>query len=564
MRSPVRPSSQAWLVGGLAVLLAVLAGLQWRWIGQWSAVEEARMESVLRVGAGAVDRALAEHLLALREAFDGPPVRDAAADDTLAARLARWRAEAETPDLVADVYWVRPGPTPSLARLDGDSLRPEDWPEALAPWRTAAAAFPDRLTPEPGTSVARVALDDAALPATPPGLLVPVLPPGTADLRFVLVTLDPAGLGAVIDDLVDRHLPGRDDFDVRVVAASDRAATLYDEAPGAGPFASPDLDVGVGPGEVQELAIALDPPDGPSLVGPSAEPETAFVEARAEGADRHRWRLVAQHRAGSIGAAVGALRRRQLALALGVLGVLGAAVALVAAQARRQRALADRQLAFVAGVSHELRTPLAVLRSAGENLSDGVVGADAARRYGAVVRDEAARLADMVETVLTYAGADAAAPRRVRVPVADVVADALAQARPILDEAGTDVALAFAPSLPALDADPAAVATALRNLLGNAARHGGPHVRVESAPAELGGAPAVALVVSDDGPGFEPDLDAFEPFVRGRRAAEAQTPGSGLGLALVRRVAEAHGGEVVAGRSEAGGARVALTLPAAL
>ncbi len=561
MRSPVRPSSQAWLVGGLAVLLAVLAGLQWRWIGRWSAVEEARMASALRVGAGAVDRALAERLLALRDAFDGPPVRDAAAGDTLAARLARWRAGAETPDLVADVYWVRPGPAPSLARLDGDSLRSADWPEALAPWRAAAAAFPARLTPEPGTSVARVVLDDAALPATPPGLLAPVIPPGTADLRLVLMTLAPAGLGTLLDDLVDRHLPGRDDVDVRVVAASDRAVALYDEAPGAGPFASPDLDVGVGPGEVQEIAIALDPSGGPPALGPPPAAEAAFVEARAEGADRQRWRLVAQHRAGSIGAAVGALRRRQLALALGVLGVLGAAVALVAAQARRQRALADRQLAFVAGVSHELRTPLTVLRSAGENLSDGVVGAEAARRYGAVVRDEAARLADRVETILTYAGAGA--PHRVRVPVADVVADALDQARPLLDEAGADVALALAPALPALDADPAAVATALRNLLANAARHGGPHVRVEGAPGRLGGAPAVALAVGDDGPGFEPDLDAFAPFVRGRRAAEAQTPGSGLGLALVRRVAEAHGGTVVAEAPEAGGARVVLTLPAA-
>ncbi|WP_412069905.1 sensor histidine kinase [Rubrivirga sp. IMCC43871] len=555
MRSPF-PRRQVVLVGGLAALLALLAVLQWRWIGRWGAVEEARLQSLLAVGGAEVDRALTGRMLGIRDAFDRAPPGDAPAD-TLAARLAAWRATALDPGLVGAVYWVRPGPDPALSVLADGGLRPVAWPEALAPWRDALAAFPARLVPAPGTAVATLRLDDGALPAAPPAVLVPVLPPGAADLRFVLVALDPEVFAErLVPDLLANALPGAELFDVRLVSARDPSLALFDSAPEVGLFETPDLDLGVGPGEVQELAVAL-PPGGVEESETTETTREASVTTESDG-PAQRWRLVARHRSGSVAEAAAGLRRRQLAVAFGVLAVLAAAVALMVGSARRQRALAAQQLAFVAGVSHELRTPIAVLQSAGDNLADGVVGADGVAAYGALVRDESRRLAEMVETVLTYAGADGGAPRREHVAVADVVADALARARPVLDDAGATVALDLDPGL-ALSADPDALATALRNLLANAARHGGASIRLAARSARLDGAPAVAVSVADDGPGFAGGEAVFEPFVRGRRAVEAQTPGSGLGLALVRRVAEAHGGTAEA--VSASGAVVTLTLP---
>ena len=72
---------------------------------------------------------------------------------------------------------------------------------------------------------------------------------------------------------------------------------------------------------------------------------------------------------------------------------------------RRAQELARQQMEFVAAVSHELRTPLAVIRSAGENLADGVVrDEEQIRKYGDLVRNEGRRLTEMVEQILEFAG----------------------------------------------------------------------------------------------------------------------------------------------------------------
>jgi signal transduction histidine kinase len=252
---------------------------------------------------------------------------------------------------------------------------------------------------------------------------------------------------------------------------------------------------------------------------------------------------------------VAAAQRKNLWLSFGILLLLGGAMAVLVVGLRRERELAELQLEFVAGVSHELRTPLSVIRSAGENLADGVAsGPEQVRRYGALVRDEGTRLTEMVEQLLAFAKTVGGGKEIERKPVrvAELVAKAI-EACAVENSAA--VAQEVPAGLPDVLGDEVALTAALRNLVSNALRHG-PPVTVKARRAS----DQVEFVVEDHGAGIAAeDLPhLFEPFYRG---AGARGRGLGLGLALVRRIAEAHGGSVAVKNRENQGAEFTLRVP---
>jgi signal transduction histidine kinase len=283
------------------------------------------------------------------------------------------------------------------------------------------------------------------------------------------------------------------------------------------------------------------------------------------------WRLVLQHPAGSLDAAVTQARRRNLLLGGGILAVLLAGVALVVRNGQRASQLAARQMEFVTTVSHELRTPLAVIRSAAQNLSVGVVSEPAqTRRYGELIEDEGRRLTEMVEQILEYSRVHGDRPIRDPRPldVASLFADLEASCGPLCTQAGIVLDVEPPPEgTPLILGDEPALRRALHNLVGNAVKHAaeGNWIGVTASVGAVRGRPQVAIAVRDRGPGLAPaDLaHVFEPFYRGRQAIERQVHGNGLGLSLVKRVAEAHGGSVTVSSEPAKGSTFTLTLPAA-
>jgi signal transduction histidine kinase len=218
-----------------------------------------------------------------------------------------------------------------------------------------------------------------------------------------------------------------------------------------------------------------------------------------------------------------------------------------------------RQRAFASDASHELRTPLTVIRGQLEVLARTPdPSAEDVRRVEHLVRTEILRMERLVEDLLVLARADESEFLRRRTidiePFAEELLDAV---RPTADRrfefggvpAGT------------LDVDPDRLAQALRNLLRNAVEQTAAGGLVRLTGSASGG--WVTIAVEDDGPGIPPAQRerVFDRFHRTDSARNRARGGAGIGLAIVRAVAEAHGGRVAAGESPEGGARVEISLP---
>jgi signal transduction histidine kinase len=307
-----------------------------------------------------------------------------------------------------------------------------------------------------------------------------------------------------------------------------------------------------------------------SMIEREGRGREARVITRGATAGEGRWVLMAKHRSGSLEAAVAAVRTRNLAISSSVLLLLTMAVGLIAVSARRAQNLARQQMEFVAAVSHELRTPVSVIGAAAGNLADGVVGdPQRVRKYGETIQGEARRLAETVERVLQLAGIAAGHAAAAQAPVSpgDLVGQSIAACRTEIEGAGVHVDLSVADGLPNVVGDPTALKSALQNLISNAVKYGGPakwlRVSARCEPG-TGNRDQVVFAVEDRGIGIEAAdrKHIFEPFYRGRDAVSQQIQGSGLGLNLVMRIAEAHGGRVSVTSEPGKGSTFTLALPA--
>ena len=289
-------------------------------------------------------------------------------------------------------------------------------------------------------------------------------------------------------------------------------------------------------------------------------------------ADSHGiWQITAKHKSGSVEAAVGALRRRNLMASFGVLGVLAVTMGLILMASQRARRLARLQMDFVAGISHELRTPLAVISSAAENIAHGVVeDKQQLVRYGNTIVKQSRQLTQLVEQVLLFAASQQSQRRYGLGPVniAEVVDAALEGTSATVIAAGFTVERRVEAGLPPVNADFTALVQSLQNLITNAVKYGGENrwLRVSAtAVKDKGRTEEVDLAVEDRGIGIsKPEIKhIFEPFYRSPAVSESGIHGTGLGLPLARTIVEAMGGRLTAESELGKGSSFTIHLPVA-
>jgi hypothetical protein len=433
------------LAGGLLGLIALLATLQYRWLGQISEAERERMSAVLQTSASGFaedfDRELNRAYLLFQI---GPMPGDESVPSQMAARYDRWQATARFPRMIKDVFvTASAGDVVTFKRFNPSTrfVEPAEWPDALAPIRaqighgSVASVWPDApalVVSAPFLFVNRITDRPAAGHETPR--------PMPAEISYAVLLLDGDYIRSeVLPSLAQHHFQsaaGAFDYEIAVVPTAG-SGTLYRSVAGFTPKADARVDATAdlfhlrvqdfGPlaAEISRFAFFTAATPGPpgkasartgevtaraqtvirhitgtaqgTMTGPGGGPVSIFIQesgrsgvsatvsdklyatgaavggARVAAASAPHWRVLVKHPSGSLERAVGSVRRRMLLVSTGILGILGVSVAFLVVSTRRAHDLARQQIEFVATVSHELRTPLAVIRSAGDNLADGVV-----------------------------------------------------------------------------------------------------------------------------------------------------------------------------------------------
>lgn len=215
---------------------------------------------------------------------------------------------------------------------------------------------------------------------------------------------------------------------------------------------------------------------------------------------------------------------------------------------------------MTADIAHDLRTPLTVIRGYLEAMTDGALTPSPERL--AAIRGEVTILHHLIEDLRTLSLADAGELRLERQPIqpAALLAD-VREAFALQAEArGVTLEVDAAPNLPPVMVDPLRMTQVFGNLVSNALRHTPSGGRVTLRAASAG--PGVEFTVADTGEGIPPEQLAhvFERFYRGEASRQQREGESGLGLAIVRSLVEAHGGVIRAESTPGHGTRMTITL----
>ena len=302
--------------------------------------------------------------------------------------------------------------------------------------------------------------------------------------------------------------------------------------------------------------------DNRRIYGPRLSESSDYVFARRFPTTLYMWRIQNSPTSAPLLEQQASISRaNQVALVSLALVVMVIAVGFILWAAVAERKLASLKSDFIANVSHELKTPLSVIKMFGEMLLTKRVGDEQKREeYLEIICSETERLTSLLENVLDFAAIERG-KRRFTLKKSDLVAlsqRAIDTLHYRFEREGVEVRLAHNGEAANCLVDEQGILLVLINLLDNAVKYGGGtpiDVVVNTLPD------AIEVSVRDRGPGIA-RADRKRVFERFYRTGQhAHVRGSGIGLAIVKRIAEEHHGRVWAAERDGGGAVVGFTIP---
>ncbi len=574
----------SWAVmGALVLLCTILAGLQYKWTGEVSRAERDRLVSTLKAS---LNRLSIDFNGDLETAAVGlvpvGPGRDMpVTEDDYLAQYSDWKRTGKHDQIFSRI--VVATPVKGLLTLRQlDPLKEEFvsilWPEE---WAKLESRLLSRLNGRPSDGRVEggglAGLDSTVLDIprfTHSELDGPRarFSPSADDhheTSWLLLEVNTAYVrGTMLPELVQRHLGNNGIVDYRVQvnsrAVPQKLIFTSDDEKTSQIGSSADASVGLFDVPFERLMRRGQGGRKGGKGGGGKRPTGGSMAETEPG--QGRWLLQVQHRAGSVDALVRNSRLRNLGVAGLILLLMLATVAALMRFTKRSQQLAELQMDFVAGVSHELRTPLTVIRTAAYNLR-GKVAANPAQveRYGNLIESESEKLTGIVEDILRFASTRAGKiiQERESLAVDKVIEESVEASKSAL---GNRCALetTIESGLPRVMGDSSALRHVVQNLLSNAAKYGteGSDWIGISAVHNAG---AVEIRVCDRGTGIpeEEQGHIFEPFYRGRRAVQEQIHGTGLGLSLVKKIVEAHGGTITVASEASKGTQFLVRIPVA-
>lgn len=277
------------------------------------------------------------------------------------------------------------------------------------------------------------------------------------------------------------------------------------------------------------------------------------------------WELATGYKDTTIDALARDNFQKSLVLTIFVLSLLLLGLILTLRATAREMKLAQAKSTFVSNVSHELKTPLALIRLFAETLELGRVNSkEKAQEYYHIINNESRRLTQLINNVLDFSQIEAGRKqyRFVRCDVADVVEEVIKSYEYQIINAGFELTTDIERELPPALIDRDAISQALLNLLNNAVKYSDDVRRIGVRLWASEG--QIAIQVIDSGPGIplSEHEKIFEKFYRMNTGLVHDTKGSGLGLALVKHIVEAHHGRILVDSASGRGSQFTILIPA--